>query len=82
MENTSTKLNITDQVVFKEGTSVLPAPSRKFSAAMGSVGFAGGIIYAFNVKSGFLLGWGYAILGGIIGTCVGAGVDSFVNENK
>lgn len=51
-----------------------------------SLGFIVALGYAFKVKSGFLKGWGYTILGsmalGGLGAGVGLAIDSSKNKNN
>lgn len=42
----------------------------------GGLGWAGALVYAFKVKSGFWKGFGYVILGSIAGMGIGAGIDA------
>ncbi len=54
---------------------------RKIGYQIGSsVGFTIGLIYAFNVKSGFWKGWGYTILGGMALGGIGYGIGMAIKE--
>ena len=48
----------------------------KYTAALGSIGAAAGLGYAFMKKTGFWKGAGIALLFSIAGSWVGAGVDT------
>lgn len=51
--------------------------SNKFRILIGSIGFAAGVIYGFKNHTGFWKGWGCAIVGGIVGSGIGYGIDQF-----
>lgn len=46
-----------------------------------SLGFASGVIYAFNKKTGFWKGWGIAIIGSITLGGIGYAID-YTKYNK
>jgi hypothetical protein len=54
----------------------------KFRALLAGVGFAGGVAVAFAKKTGFWKGWGIAIIGGIVGSGIGFGLDQFSKDKK
>ena len=47
-----------------------------------SVGFAGGIYYSFQKKTGFWKGLGITLVVAIAGGALGMAVDALVNNNK
>ena len=47
----------------------------KYATALGSVGFAAGISYAFYEKTGFWKGLGISIIGNIAGAAIGYAID-------
>ena len=48
----------------------------------GATGNITGLIYAFRVKSGFLKGIGFFVLGGIVGSTLGFGIGSLVKKKE
>lgn len=56
--------------------------SYPFGQTLGAIGFAAGVFYSFNKKTGFWKGWGIAIIGSIALGGIGYGIDSFNNKSK
>jgi hypothetical protein len=58
-------------------------PKYIYASILSPIGFLGGVAYAFNKKTGFWKGWGFAILGSIVLGGVGAGIDRAIHlKNK
>lgn len=80
-----------DTGVVQNGVCVLPtaikaqtetSPKNVFTLVGSSLGFAGGVYYAFKNSTGFWKGWGIAIIGSIVLGGIGYAIDNAVNTDK